>query len=365
LGHRAAVIQKTPAAATGVFAKLSLDAAAAPAAAPSRMPRSLLSTLLLVAAVRASADVASMNPDRWDTVELIEGGAASLKADQILFTTGKPDADFVRQTRNANAGLDAILPLTERLTLTLGAGGDWTETNTASSGANGANVSENSLAVYSAAGRWYFESPSSKAWAGSENPDRWTSLGLAFGGTQTVNYNAGNSTGNNASQVATNAQTLTLDARVPVDDAWTALVSVNGGRTGSVSQSSATAPTIDALILGAGASLGVRYYMVGSNLILDDRHLNPDKWTMFTLSAAGGSTLYSRMSLPGGTRADESRNLSATAGARLPITDHVSLSFISTLGYSRTFVPAFGSFNGDLTRAMTLSFSAYVRYFFF
>ncbi len=89
----------------------------------------VLAALLLAASARATGSV-PLNPDRWNTLEITEGGGSAMKSDQIVYSPAGTTVDNGRKTLNTNTSFLALLPLGDAYTLLLGAGGDWTETNT-------------------------------------------------------------------------------------------------------------------------------------------------------------------------------------------------------------------------------------------
>ena len=327
-----------------------------------------LSFLLLAAAGRATAADLALNPDRWKTIEVTEGGASSMKGDQIVYGKGS-DVDNNRRTLNTNTSLLALLPLSEDFTLTAGFGGDWTETDAA--GGSGTNAADESQVTYQFGGRHYFEGANAASAPKSDNPDRWTSLGLTYSGLDTINHSAANANGNFTQEQGTLNSTLTADTRIPIDDAWTLLAGLSGSHAYSKllpTPTSAGAKTVtDSLSLSGG----FRYYFVGKNLITDDGGLNPDKWVMISFVVAAGGALHSRQTITtqagpdAGQRDNQTRAYTATLTTRIPITDHASLAFSTNAGYNRTFTPFLPSANGALTRTAPIGFSASLRYFLF
>lgn len=305
------------------------------------------------------------NPDRWTMIEFDQSGLAAPKSDQIVAPPGKPETDSTRRSYDVTASAFALFPLADDFSALLGAGGDWAEASIANAGGSGSSVADTSLATYQAGARYYWENPESHAWLASYNPDRWPSLGLNASGTQTTNFSAGTAAGNNEQTSASNTQTLVLDARVPVADAWT----LTGGGGASRSESKLVpSPGAAATVTLTGTeffSAGFRYYLVGRNLILKDAHENPDMWSMFWLTASMNRSFYGRQTLGAGERSPVSRGGSATAGTRLPITDRASLDFSAQLQYSRSYVPPLGPAAGVLTRTTSFVFSGGVRWFLF
>ncbi|MFI5349571.1 MAG: hypothetical protein ACHQ2Z_08515 [Elusimicrobiota bacterium] len=328
----------------------------------------ILPVLLLAAAGRAAAKDLSLNPDHWKTIEVTEGGSSSMKGDQIVYSKG-PDVDNNRRTLNTNSSFMLLLPLAEDFTLVAGAGGDWTETDTA--GGNGTNAADESQVTYQLGGRHYFESAHGAGAPESENPDRWTSLGLTFSGLATINHSAGNAAGNFTQEQGTVNSTLTADTRVPVSDAWTLLAGLSGTNSYAKLEPTPTSAGSRTNTDSLSLSGGFRYYFVGKNLISDDGDLNPDKWIMLSLVLGAGGALHSRQTITtqagpdAGQRDNQTRAYTATLTTRIPITDHASLAFSTNASYNRTFTPFLPSANGALTRGTPIGFSASLRYFLF
>jgi len=333
---------------------------------------SLAAVLLLAAAIARAgmpykdpAEERPLNPDRWTTLELDESGMSPWKADQIVYPPSKPETDSRRQSLDVAAAATGLFPLTDAFTLTLGLGGDWSETQTANAGANGSTTNDSSLLTYRGGGRWYFEDLEADAEPWHFNPDRWPSLGLLVSGTQLVNYSAGNATGNSAAESAANSQAATLDARWPVAEAWTVTASAGGARSEIETQSDPSAPRTVNLTGGWAASAGVRWFAIERSLIVDDHHRNPDMWPMLALALSGGRSTYGRQTLAAGKRDTSSMSESATVSARVPVTDHASFLLSAQVQYSRSYAPPLGTAVGALTRASTLNVTAGVRYFLF
>ena len=328
----------------------------------------LLPALLLAAAGRAAAMSETLNPDRRNTVEFTEGGSSTMKGDQIVYGKGTV-VDNNRRTLNVNASALALFPLSDAYTLTLGAGGNWNETDTA--GGSGTNAADDDEATYQLGVRRYFEGSHSSTWPGSDNPDRWTSLGLTYSGLHTLNHSAGNANGNFTQDQASFNSTLAADVRIPLSSAWTALASLGGIDSYSKLEPTAAGTGAQTVTDTVSAGAGFRRYLVGKSLIMDDAELNPDKWIMFSLVLGGGAAVRSRQTITtqagpnAGQRKNDSRFYSATLAARIPITDHMSLAFTTSGTYNRSFAPPLPNSNGALTRATPIAFTASLRYFIF
>ena len=256
------------------------------------MKRSLLLSAALLLASSGPAAAATLNPDRWNTLEFSEGGASSMKADQITYSNGS-DVENPRRTLNVNTSLFALLPLSEAFTLDLGFGGDWTESDAA--GTNSTRATADSAVTYQLGGRHYFEGSHSATWHGSDNPDRWTSLGLNFSGSDTINHSVSNANGNVVSDSGALSTTVNADARIPVNAAWTLLASVGGTQAYSKTEPTPTVVGSKTLTDTIAVNGGFRYYLVGESLIMGDVELNPDKW-MVRLSPQQANLAVSHLS---------------------------------------------------------------------
>jgi len=317
----------------------------------------------------APAAEVPLNPDRWTTLELDQSAANSLKNTNILYPPGQPDTEYLRRTLDVATSVSALFPLADALSVTLGLGGEWAETDTNTAGVGGGGFTDSDLVTYRAAARWYFEAADSPRRAEWLNPDRWASLALGASGAATTNYYAGNANGNTPQESSTSSQNVTLDARVPLADAWTVTASVTGNRT-SQETGTANAPgtSTGTVSTNVSASAGLRWYLLRRNLIVDDAHVNPDMWTMLWLTASTGQSLSVRRTLPSGLVRDKdtsSRTLGLQAGTRLPISGHLSLNFSAELDYARSAEPQTPASGGFLTRSTSLTFATAARYFLF
>ena len=331
-----------------------------------RPPLLLTAALLLAPIGRAAAE--SLNPDRWNTVEGTEGGASSMKGDQTTNNFGNPANPNSRvRTLNVNASVLALLPLSDAYTLNAGAGGNWSETDTA----GGSNAADTDDATYQLGVQHYFEGAYSPTWRGSDNPDRWTSMGLNYSGLHTLSHSASNSAGGIQQDQGSFNSTLTANVRIPVDTAWTVLASLSGIDNYSKLEPTTTGNGSKTVTDQISASAGFRRYLVGKNLIMEDAELNPDKWTMISLILSGGDTVHSRQTLitPGGAvigqRAIQSHFYTANVSTRIPITDHMSLAFSLSGTYTRTFTPTLVVGAGNLSRVTTINYTGSLRYFIF
>jgi hypothetical protein len=333
------------------------------------MRRSVLafSALFLAAPGRGAPAGASLNPDRWKTLEVTEGGASSMKGDQIVFSKS-PNVDNNRRTLNTNTSFLVLLPLADDFTLAGGAGGDWTETDTA--GGSGTNAADESQITYQLGGRHYFEGSNPSAAPASDNPDRWTSLALTFNGLDTINHSAGNANGNFTQEQGTFNSTLAADTRIPVDAAWTLLAGLSGSHAYAKLEPTPTSTGSKTVTDSLSIDGGFRYYLVGKNLITDDSDQNPDRWIMFSFVLGAGGAVHSRQTITtegpdAGRRSNQTRAYTATISTRIPITDHASVAFAANGAYNRTYTPLLTSANGALTRGVPIGFSASLRYFLF
>lgn len=334
------------------------------------LTRSLAVLVLLLASAARAASVAdsgtTLNPDRWPTLELHESGESSFKSTNIVLTPGKPDNENIRRNLDVATQAGATLPLADPFSLSLAVGGDWSEVDSNVTGANGGSAAASSLLTYLVSGRWYFEpkdSPLRTEWV---NPDRWTSLAATVSGSQTTNFSAGTVAGNTDVGSATSTRMLALDFRAPVARAWTLTGGAAFSRSDSSTGNSVPGTSSTTRTDTGSLSVGVRHYFVDHNMILDDGHRNPDMWTMVWLTATASKSLRDRQTLPSGlTRDQNARNYGLTAGVRVPVTDHASLSFSTRLNYGRSDGPAVGSATGYLTRTGSVNVDAGLRYFLF
>lgn len=314
---------------------------------------------------RVEAPPKSLNPDRWTTLEFTEGGESSFKGDQI-----RSGVDNRLRNRKVTSSGSVLFPVNDAVSLTIGAGGVWTQSDLAVPGANGSNYTSDSDVAYTAGVRYYFEDPERRDWTWTDNPDRWPSLGLTYNGYDSVNHSAGNAVSTSPQAEAVVASTLGLDARLPLADAWTLLLGVADSLNFSNDTPTPTATGSRTRTDIVAGDAGFRYYVTGWNLITDDVHENPDRWLMLSLVLAGGASVYDRQTIRTtaadvGTRDNGTWYYTATASARIPITPHASLTFTGGGGYNRSESSTIPSAAGTLTRLASLNFSGTLRYFLF
>jgi hypothetical protein len=216
------------------------------------------------------------------------------------------------------------------------------------SGSNTDNPSINGLL----SARYYFVHRSLRAAEPDQNPDRWPSAAFTVSGADTVYDDVTETSGANTFFRTDNfsqSMTLTGDSRLPISDAVTLLTSVAGTFADSetaefINSNGADQQGTQTRSKSITAGEGMRYYFVGRNLIKEDAHQNPDRWTSVSLMATGSTTLDARQKLTlKGSEDDrniDTKSANGTFELRLPVANGTTIRIGLTGGVSRTQTPA-------------------------
>jgi len=327
------------------------------------------------------------NPDLRPSFGFEAGGGADLHATQDLTLTETGPRGRVlgtdAETRDLSGHTgqfvaDALFPLNDRLSVQ-GGGGITTTVDRADALALLANktsvslantTTDTSLATAFMSLRYYFLD-CNVGHALTDNPDQWPSLALRISGNDSIYRNQTNTATNGATSVARNSRSYLIgggiDARVPLAEAWTLLVYLDGanGQTDLPEKSNAAGDDSQLTTLAYGG--GAKYYWVNQNLIRDDHHENPDRWISLAFTVAGTHATHGQETLNETSGVVDQRDLSLSgfntdAELRLPLSNSVTFRLGVGGGQTTLSAPQVGNNNPSVkTKTTFLNAFAGVR----
>ncbi len=320
------------------------------------------------------------NPDRYPSILLQENALQTVEGHQdTVSIANNNDLQHGQNLFQQTAVLSGILPLAEWFSLTVAGGITLNEISSAKTQQFNATVNDNSIGLYLVGFRFYLVG-SAPFWEAEKNPDRWPSIGVTGQGSTSMAYEVANSQTDSLTTAfqAVNTQTwrIDLDNHLPLCDWYTAVPDIYG-----LYQMSTSPRVIENATTGIDAStshlrflggtLEQRFYLVGKNLLFDDKGLNPDRWSSFYTILGGQSALSGDNSFTGvdanaHSRGNDSKSLFADFGFRLPMTSHATLRLEADLTYTDNFsseVPGFRA--SSRVRETQLGGLAQFRYYFF
>jgi hypothetical protein len=311
--------------------------------------------LLGVLSTTAWAWDTPLNPDLRPSFGFSMGGSVDDSPHSDLTLTesatgpkGKVTTKEDSETRNLslqseNFVTDALFPLTNSLSLQAGGGitsnlnkADQLQLKALSTTVNLAATSNDvALATAFVTLRYYLVNVNLTGTELTDNPDHWPSFAVTASGDDSIYREQTNTTdGVSTPLPGTHTQTVTLEgqSRLPIANAWTLLVNVNGAFNKTLTPETATAAGDETRLTTISYGGGAKWYWVGHNGIHDDHHQNPDRWFSVSLTADGttstsGTDVSTAVDGTVVTRDTTSTGYSLSSEFRLPLTNDLTLRF--------------------------------------